>query len=207
MGNCDKSLSCIVDVVPPAERHPLSLVATTPSALVPTLNLINAHAIGGSADAFRDTASATAYLSESGFLTTGVRVTPSGLRKLRSLRGALIAAIEGTDVDGRSPWAVLDELAPESPVLARFGSDPPASALVPAGSGVNAIVAEVLVAVHDALADGTWRRVRLCALEVCHSAFYDATRSGTQRWHSYAMCGNRTNVAAHRAKKSASAPT
>ena len=64
---------------------------------------------------------------------------------------------------------------------------------------MQGVVEESLAVLHAALADGTWSRVRLCALEACHSAFYDATRSRTQRWHSYAMCGNRTNVAAHRA--------
>ncbi len=29
-------------------------------------------------------------------------------------------------------------------------------------------------------------------------AFYNATRSQTQRWHSYAVCGNRSNVATYR---------
>ncbi|WIX80405.1 CGNR zinc finger domain-containing protein [Amycolatopsis carbonis] len=30
----------------------------------------------------------------------------------------------------------------------------------------------------------------------------DTTRSHTRRWHSYELCGNRANVASHRARKS-----
>jgi predicted RNA-binding Zn ribbon-like protein len=32
---------------------------------------------------------------------------------------------------------------------------------------------------------------------------YDTTRSRTQRWHSYELCGNRANVAAFRAREGA----
>ncbi|WP_414711145.1 CGNR zinc finger domain-containing protein [Pseudonocardia sp.] len=42
------------------------------------------------------------------------------------------------------------------------------------------------------------RRLRRCANPVCDIAFYDGTRSRTQRWHSYARGGNRCNVAAYR---------
>ena len=40
-------------------------------------------------------------------------------------------------------------------------------------------------------AAGPW--LRLCASDVCREAFYDTTRSRTRRWHSYEVCGNRSN--------------
>jgi predicted RNA-binding Zn ribbon-like protein len=69
------------------------------------------------------------------------------------------------------------------------------------GRGTPAEVAVVLSAAA-LVSDGTWSRVKLCANQVCGAAFYDATRSRTQRWHSYEVCGNRHNVAAHRARRS-----
>ncbi|MEO3773386.1 CGNR zinc finger domain-containing protein [Micromonospora sp. B9E7] len=42
--------------------------------------------------------------------------------------------------------------------------------------------------------------MRICGNEMCSHVFYDTTRSRTQRWHSYERCGNRTNVAAYRAR-------
>jgi predicted RNA-binding Zn ribbon-like protein len=80
----------------------------------------------------------------------------------------------------------------------------------PAGEGVDAIVGALIADLHRAVTSGSWRRVRLCAHEPCNAAFYDATRSRTQRWHSYEMCGNRANVAAYRrraATGSAAHPT
>lgn len=40
-------------------------------------------------------------------------------------------------------------------------------------------------------------RVRRCADPKCVLVFYDATRSGTRRWHDMATCGNRAKAAAH----------
>ncbi|MFF4955535.1 CGNR zinc finger domain-containing protein [Streptomyces sp. NPDC001222] len=55
----------------------------------------------------------------------------------------------------------------------------------------------------ELMADGTWSRIRVCDNEGCRHVFYDTTRSRTQRWHSYATCGNRTNVASYGARKKA----
>ena len=60
-----------------------------------------------------------------------------------------------------------------------------------------------MAAVADILRDGTWKRMRVCANDGCRAVFYDATRSRTQRWHSYELCGNRANVAAFRARGNA----
>jgi predicted RNA-binding Zn ribbon-like protein len=72
-----------------------------------------------------------------------------------------------------------------------------------AGEGVDAILGALIADLHRAVSSGSWRRVRLCAYEPCNAAFYDATRSQTQRWHSYEVCGNRANVAAFRRRAAA----
>jgi predicted RNA-binding Zn ribbon-like protein len=163
---------------------------------VPVLDLINAHPIGGTPDAFSTAASASAYLAESAFDVGPVHVTPAGLRQLRTLRDSLIAVIERPGDD--AAWAQLDAIAAHSRLRVQF-APPGVASLTSDSTGVAAIVDQTIATLHATLTNGTWSRVRLCALDACHSAFYDATRSRTQRWHSYAMCGNRTNVAAHRA--------
>jgi predicted RNA-binding Zn ribbon-like protein len=62
------------------------------------------------------------------------------------------------------------------------------------------IVGGVIRAVTDLLAANQWSRICACANDLCSHVFYDATRSRTQRWDSYETCGNRINVAAHRAR-------
>ena len=100
--------------------------------------------------------------------------------------------------DDEAAWAEVDAIAAGAKLQVRV-TGPGVTELRSSASGVQAVVDQTIAVLHAALADGTWSRVRLCALDACHSAFYDATRSRTQRWHSYAVCGNRTNVAAYRA--------
>jgi predicted RNA-binding Zn ribbon-like protein len=57
-------------------------------------------------------------------------------------------------------------------------------------------------AVAELVSSGTWSRVRFCANPSCEGAFYDTTRSRTQKWDSYDTCGNRINVASYRARQS-----
>jgi predicted RNA-binding Zn ribbon-like protein len=67
------------------------------------------------------------------------------------------------------------------------------------------LVGKIALAVAELVAAGTWSRVRLCANHSCGGAFYDTSRSRTQRWQSYEICGNKSNVAAYRARRSAAA--
>lgn len=50
------------------------------------------------------------------------------------------------------------------------------------------------------LIQGERSRVRLCEGTGCTLWFYDASRSNKRRWCSMAICGNRSKVAAHRAR-------
>jgi len=130
-----------------------------------------------------------------------------GLQRLRRLRDllAVLADREGDD-DGRgAAWDAVNEIAAGVPTVVRFISDEE-SGVHPAGEGADAIVGALIADLDRAVSGGTWRRVRLCAYEPCKSAFYDATRSRTQRWHSYEVCGNRANVASYRRRAAAGSP-
>jgi predicted RNA-binding Zn ribbon-like protein len=45
------------------------------------------------------------------------------------------------------------------------------------------------------------QRLKRCALPGCELAFYDATRSGTRRWHAESPCGARARQRRHRAAR------
>jgi hypothetical protein len=66
------------------------------------------------------------------------------------------------------------------------------------------VVGAVIFSVVELIGANALSRIRVCANEVCRHVFYDTTRSRTQRWHSYEVCGNRTNVAAYRTRKTTS---
>jgi predicted RNA-binding Zn ribbon-like protein len=73
-------------------------------------------------------------------------------------------------------------------------------ALVATATGVDGALGRVLAVVHQAMADGTWARLKGCPRDVCHWLFYDRSRNGSSRWCAMSVCGNRTNTKRYRAR-------
>jgi predicted RNA-binding Zn ribbon-like protein len=183
--------------------HPNELAPETPEELRPLLHFLNSRPIGFESEGLADAPSAGAYLRASGFDLADADLGAEDLALLRRMRDALTVILQRDD-DGapiEAAWDSLREIAAESPVVIVAGPGP-RTTLEPTGRGARGVVERVLVGVHGAIAAGRFERLRLCAFEPCSGAFYDATRSRTQRWHSYATCGNRVNVAAHRKRVS-----
>jgi predicted RNA-binding Zn ribbon-like protein len=70
----------------------------------------------------------------------------------------------------------------------------------PRAPGVDGALGVLLVRVTDAVADGTWSRLKVCANDDCRWGFYDASRARTGRWCSMRLCGNRAKQQAWRAR-------
>ena len=156
----------------------------------------NSRRLGGRPDLLADSASAGKALVRAGLLPAGTVPTPSALRRLVALRAALNAALRGDE----EAWTDIDAEATGVRIRLEFGSGPAASVRATATGDP---VAALLLTLYEAVADGSWSRIRRCANDVCAAAFYDTTRNRTGRWCSYARCGNRVNVAAHRARTTA----
>jgi predicted RNA-binding Zn ribbon-like protein len=169
------------------------------------IGFLNSRPRGGHPDALAGGESAAALLDSLG-LGAG-SLDDVGLERLRRLRDllAVLADREGDDGRRGAAWDAVNEIAAGVPTVVRFVSDEE-SAVRPAGEGVDAIVGGLIADLDRAVSSGSWKRVRLCAYEPCKSAFYDATKSRTQRWHSYEVCGNRANVASYRRRAAAGSP-
>ena len=169
------------------------------------IGFLNSRPRGGHADGLANTASAGSLLESLGL--DGGSLDDVGLERLRRLRDllAVLADREGDNGGRGAAWDAVNEIAARVPTVVRFVSDEE-SAVHPAGEGVDAIVGGLIADLDRAVSSGSWKRVRLCAYEPCKSAFYDATRSRTQRWHSYEVCGNRANVASYRRRAAAGSP-
>ena len=155
----------------------------------------NSRRLAGRPDLLADRASAGKALARAGLLPAGTAPTPSALRRLVALRSALNAALGGEE----QAWAAIDAEAARLRVRLEFQPGPDASVRATAAGDP---VAALLLTLYEAVAHGWWSRMRRCANDICAAAFYDPTRSRTRRWCSYARCGNRANVAAHRARTS-----
>jgi predicted RNA-binding Zn ribbon-like protein len=115
---------------------------------------------------------------------------PADLDAARSLRSALRSAL-------------LDE-GPVDDALARFPVR-----LAAAGGGLRLVaytgcagIDALVETVATSVADGRWKRLRLCASEDCRWAFHDTSRSGGGRWCSMEVCGNRHKTRAYRQRRS-----
>ncbi|MFS2158570.1 CGNR zinc finger domain-containing protein [Pseudomonas sp. Pseusp122] len=117
------------------------------------------------------------------------------LPAVRKLRDALLALV--TEDHSDAALARLNELSTSNPFQYRFTAD---GAVVHEQQSGPTLIGMILQDVAQLFEQGNWNRLKICHNPACVSAFYDTTRARTQRWHSYAICGNKANVAAHRAR-------
>jgi predicted RNA-binding Zn ribbon-like protein len=118
------------------------------------------------------------------------------LTALREALRQLLLANNGRPHDDRALERLRAEAAQvDLRVEFRPGGE---GALVPAGTGMDAVVAELIGIVHESMATGTWARLKACRSETCEWAFYDRSRNRSGTWCSMAVCGNREKARAHR---------
>ncbi|HEY8298749.1 MAG TPA: CGNR zinc finger domain-containing protein [Candidatus Baltobacteraceae bacterium] len=107
------------------------------------------------------------------------------------LRGVLLA--NNGDGSADTAWSALAPEAAHAPMrLTIDGGAKPR--LAPAGAGADGTVGAFLAIVYDAVADGTWARLKACAKDSCRWAFYDRSKNGSGTWCSMAVCGNRAKA-------------
>lgn len=134
------------------------------------------------------------WLDAHDLLAPGEPVDKNGLEAARSLRSALRAALTGDAADDRSTVAALADFPLR---LLPAGSGRLRLAAATGNEGLDAIVETVATSV----AEGRWKRLKLCDSEDCRWAFYDTSRSGGGRWCSMEVCGNRHKTRAYRRRQ------
>jgi predicted RNA-binding Zn ribbon-like protein len=58
----------------------------------------------------------------------------------------------------------------------------------------------VLAAVAEAMADGSWARLKACRADDCKWAFIDTARNRTRQWCDMSVCGNREKARRYRSR-------
>lgn len=170
-------------------------VAAQAAALIDLLNS-RPHATPLLPDTLTDPAAAVELLRPFG--QPGERPSPSRIAAVTALRSALIEIVGDEDNAGPARgWAELTKRAAPIRLRQLFSESQTELEQV---SG-DPVVGSITLAVAELVRAGRLSRIRICANGLCRHAFYDTTRSRTQRWHSYEICGNRNNVAAYRARK------
>lgn len=160
------------------------------------LAFLNSRGVGfeKGVDQLRNAEEASRFL-EPVFGTQAV-TSSRGLGDLRRLRQTLLDLVSTGWQDEEAADA-LNEIASRSPYTIDFRGDQEI-ALRPVSEGATLSV--LLRDVAALIEAGQWNRVKHCSDQACSATFFDRSRNRTQRWHSFEICGNKNNVAAHRAR-------
>ncbi|MFP5283924.1 MAG: CGNR zinc finger domain-containing protein [Actinomycetes bacterium] len=176
----------------------------TELALVEAAALVNTLSAGG--DALADRAGLDAFLREFPYTGT-VTGMPAELASVRELRGRLRRLWETTDRD-RAAELVNEILADADarPYLSKHDAwDWHLHVTPPDAPLARRMGAEAAMAFLDLIRADDLDRLKICAAEDCADVVVDLSRNKSKRFCATGNCGNRTNVAAYRARKRAGA--
>jgi predicted RNA-binding Zn ribbon-like protein len=98
--------------------------------------------------------------------------------------------------------STLERAASSAHLTLRVGEDG-RPRLVAAARGLDGALGAILAVVHEAVADGSWPRLKACPRDVCRWVFYDRSRNGSGKWCAMSVCGNRVNTKAYRRRSAA----
>ncbi len=144
-----------------------------------------------------------AWLAEFELLPPGVAVLESDVARAGELREALRLLIRRNaepEIDADAAAQTVSRVAASGRLTVDFASNGTAT-LRPLDPGVDGSLAAVAAGAFEAMANGTWTRLRACRR--CHWASYDRSRNLSSRWCSMRYCGNRTKTRAYRRRRDA----
>ena len=172
----------------------------TEVSLVETAALINTD--GPDGDTLVTPADFEVFLARTPYSGV-IRRTPEELAAVRALRRRLRDLWTCRDRDRAA--ALVNEILAEAdarPYLARHDQwDWHLHVTRPEAPLADRIAAEVAMAFLDLIRAGELDRLRICAAPDCDDVLVDLSRNRSKRFCDSGNCGNRTNVAAYRARK------
>jgi predicted RNA-binding Zn ribbon-like protein len=125
------------------------------------------------------------WLTALALLAPGEPVSRHDHARAIELREAIRDVAAG--VPGRE--SVINDAARRAALTPRLTAGE--SRLEPAAAGVDAALGRIVAAIHAAVAEGTWPRLKACDRENCRWAFYDHSKNQSSHWCSTAGCGAR----------------
>ena len=169
------------------------------------LDFVNTLDVRPQNDTFDAPAGLRSWLGERALLAEGARVTAADLAFAKEVREAirqLLLAHNDCCADEAGPLAVLDAAAKRARLGMRFRDG--TAQVEPSASGVAGAVGRILGCVADAMADGTWERLKSCRADDCQWGYLDTAKNHSRAWCSMSSCGNRAKASAYRERHSSS---
>jgi predicted RNA-binding Zn ribbon-like protein len=173
-------------------RYDLPHAAPEPLRLVQLL--LNSRDAENGIEWLSSPAELRAWLAQRGHRTTPGEDDVRRVVRVREALRELTLENNGHEFDAGAR-EVLEREARRAPLRVSFTD----GRLVPAGSGVDAFLADLFAIVHDSIGAGTWQRLKSC--RNCHWAFYDESKNRSATWCSMELCGNRLKTKRYRRRK------
>jgi predicted RNA-binding Zn ribbon-like protein len=188
-----------IEALTPAEDHPKA----APGDLNHIRRFVNTLDKEDLSDEIGEPAALRDWLAERGLIDERAELTAADVRQAHEVREALRKLLLANNGDPRDPAAIelLNAAAKRAELQVDFDSEGQAT-LTPIRTGIDAAIGRLLAIAHTAMADGTWSRLKACALhDTCEWAFYDWSKNHSGTWCDMKVCGNRAKARAYRERK------
>jgi predicted RNA-binding Zn ribbon-like protein len=188
-----------IDTLTPAEDHPKA----APGDLNHIRRFVNTLDLEDGSDLIAEPETLKDWLAERGLIDAHAELTAADVRQAHAVREALRKLLLANNGDPVDPDAVetLNTAAKSAELQVQVGPDG-VGQLAPVRTGIDGAIGRLLAIVQIAMADGTWPRLKACALhDSCEWAFYDWTKNRSGTWCDMKVCGNRAKARAYRERK------
>ncbi len=169
--------------------------------------LVNSADLEKGEDALETPDALARWLSAHGLVPAGTAISAAEHRRVIDVREGLRAVLYSHNGGDPDPHALerLERAAARAELRASFPADGEPT-LAPSCGGASGALAQLLVIVTTAAADGTWSRLKACADSGCRWAFYDHSKNRSGRWCTMAVCGNQQKARSYRARRRRATP-
>jgi len=174
-----------------------------PEPLFRVQALVNTVELPDGPDRLAGVHDARAWLVDNGLLAPTAELTVADLDLARGVREALRALLvhnSGGPAPSDESMAPLRLAAAQGTARADCG-DTGEVRLSATGDTVPERLVELLLVMRDAQRDGSWARLKACANDECHWAFYDRSRNHGGTWCEMSSCGNKLKNREFRARR------
>jgi predicted RNA-binding Zn ribbon-like protein len=188
-----------IEALTPAEDHPKA----APGPLNHIRRFVNTLDLDDGSDDIAEPQALRDWLAERDLIDDRTELTAADVRQAHEVREALRKLLLANNGDPLDP-AALDALnAAARRAELHVHIDPQGAAqLAPVRTGIDAAIGRLLAIVHTAMADGTWPRLKACALhDSCEWAFYDWSKNRSGTWCDMKVCGNREKARLYRERQ------
>jgi predicted RNA-binding Zn ribbon-like protein len=179
--------------------------APAPGSLRLVQEFVNTRDVESGADELASPDGLAMWLGREDLPGAGGTVGAGDVTAAIELREALRAVLRANSGAAPDPaaTALVNRAAERAPLRLRLDPNGGAQLEEAAGdgrAGVEAALGRILAAAYTGMADGSWRRLKVCASDDCEWAFYDRSRNRSGHWCDMAACGSRHKVRAYRAR-------